>query len=56
MSKVSFIGLGVMGFHSFLQDQMVPFESAIAKAWNKKMFKHIRRHHNRAGAVIVAIA
>ncbi len=36
------VGLGVMGFHSFLQDQMVPFESATAKAWNNKMFRHIK--------------
>ena len=36
------VGLGVMGFHSFLQSQGVPFESVMAKVWNKKMFKHIR--------------
>jgi ribonucleoside-diphosphate reductase alpha chain len=36
------VGLGVMGFHSFLQALNVPFESAIAKVWNRKMFKHIR--------------
>ena len=37
------VGLGVMGFHSFLQDQNVPFESVMAKVWNIKMFKHIAR-------------
>jgi len=31
-----------MGFHSFLQDQNVPWESVMAKVWNIKMFKHIR--------------
>jgi ribonucleoside-diphosphate reductase alpha chain len=36
------VGLGVMGFHSFLQALNVPFESAIAKVWNRRMFKHIR--------------
>jgi ribonucleoside-diphosphate reductase alpha chain len=36
------VGLGVMGYHSFLQDQNVPFESVMAKVWNIKMFKHIR--------------
>jgi ribonucleoside-diphosphate reductase alpha chain len=36
------VGLGVMGFHSFLQDQNVPWESVMAKVWNIKMFKHIR--------------
>ncbi|MEZ5981477.1 MAG: ribonucleoside-diphosphate reductase subunit alpha [Parvularculaceae bacterium] len=36
------VGLGLMGFHSFLQERGVPFESAMAKAWNIKLFKHIR--------------
>ncbi len=36
------VGLGVMGFHSFLQEQNVPFESVMAKVWNIKMFKHLR--------------
>jgi ribonucleoside-diphosphate reductase alpha chain len=36
------VGLGVMGFHSFLQEQNVPFESVMAKVWNVKMFKHLR--------------
>ena len=36
------VGLGVMGFHSLLQDQLVPFESAMAKAWNTKIFRHIK--------------
>ena len=42
------VGLGVMGFHSFLQDNMVPFESAMAKAWNKKIFTHIKKEADRA--------
>ena len=37
------VGLGLMGFHSFLQKQGVPMESAMAKVWNNKLFKHIRR-------------
>jgi ribonucleoside-diphosphate reductase alpha chain len=36
------VGLGVMGFHSFLQKMNVPFESVVAKSWNKRMFRHIR--------------
>lgn len=35
------VGLGVMGFHSFLQSKLIPIESVVAKVWNKKMFKHI---------------
>jgi len=37
------IGLGVMGFHSFLQAKSIPFESVMAKVWNKKMFQHIKQ-------------
>lgn len=37
------VGLGLMGFHSFLQTMNVSMESAMAKVWNEKMFKHIRR-------------
>ncbi len=36
------VGLGVMGFHSFLQAQGIPLESAISKVWNKRIFKYIR--------------
>jgi hypothetical protein len=36
------IGIGVMGFHSFLQSKKTPFESVAAKSWNKAIFKHIR--------------
>jgi ribonucleoside-diphosphate reductase alpha chain len=37
------VGLGLMGFHSFLQGLNVPFESALAKSWNMRLFKHLRR-------------
>ncbi|MGE0743098.1 MAG: ribonucleoside-diphosphate reductase subunit alpha [Hyphomonadaceae bacterium] len=37
------VGLGLMGFHSFLQKQGVSMESAMAKVWNNRLFKHIRR-------------
>jgi len=46
------VGLGVMGFHSFLQALNVPFESAIAKVWNKKMFRHIREQADVASRVL----
>lgn len=44
------VGLGVMGFHSFLQNQGVPFESAMAKSWNFRIFRHIEANVNRASA------
>ena len=37
------VGLGLMGFHTLLQAQNVPFESALAKSWNMRLFKHLRR-------------
>jgi ribonucleoside-diphosphate reductase alpha chain len=40
-SRERSVGLGVMGFHSYLQMKGVGFESAMAKALNLKMFKHI---------------
>jgi ribonucleoside-diphosphate reductase alpha chain len=42
------VGLGVMGYHSFLQALRVPFESVTAKSWNKVMFKHIRTQADAA--------
>lgn len=42
------VGLGVMGFHSFLQNNMIPFESSMAKAWNNNIFKHINAEADRA--------
>jgi ribonucleoside-diphosphate reductase alpha chain len=36
------VGLGVMGFHSYLQKHNTPLESVMSKVWNKKIFKHIQ--------------
>jgi ribonucleoside-diphosphate reductase alpha chain len=46
------VGLGVMGFHSFLQAQNVPFESVVAKVWNRKMFRHIREQADTASRLL----
>ena len=32
-----------MGFHSLLQSKGIPFESALAKSYNSRLFRHIRR-------------
>jgi ribonucleoside-diphosphate reductase alpha chain len=37
-----------MGFHSFLQALNVPWESVVAKVWNKKIFRHIRTQADAA--------
>ena len=36
------IGLGAMGFHAYLQSKGIPFEGALAKSMNLKIFKHIK--------------
>ena len=46
------VGLGVMGFHSFLQSQDVPLESAPSKAWNRNMFRHIRAQADAASKLL----
>ena len=46
------VGLGVMGFHSFLQSQSVPFESAPARAWNRSIFRHIRARVDEASRLL----
>ena len=48
------VGLGVMGFHSFLQSQNVPFESVIAKVWNRRIFKQIREQADAASRRLAA--
>ena len=42
------VGLGVMGFHSFLQARGIPFEGAMAKSWNLRMFKQIAAQASEA--------
>ena len=46
------VGLGVMGFHSFLQAEGIPFESALAKSWNFRIFKKIRREADAASVLL----
>lgn len=46
------VGLGIMGFHSFLQARNIPFEGAMAKSWNLKIFKHIRAQVDQASMML----
>ncbi|QYJ07552.1 ribonucleoside-diphosphate reductase subunit alpha [Qipengyuania flava] len=46
------VGMGVMGFHSFLQMKGIGFESPMAKVWNLKMFKHISGKAEEASLVL----
>jgi ribonucleoside-diphosphate reductase alpha chain len=42
------VGMGVMGFHSFLQGKNVPIESAMSKVWNNQIFKNIKDNIDKA--------
>ncbi|XAI95922.1 ribonucleoside-diphosphate reductase subunit alpha [Microcystis phage Mwe-JY26] len=42
------VGLGAMGFHSFLQRNRIAIESDVARAWNVMMFEHIREQADAA--------
>jgi ribonucleoside-diphosphate reductase alpha chain len=46
------VGLGVMGFHSFLQKHRIPMEGVMAKVWNKKIFEQIRSQADAASRVL----
>ncbi|MFK7973329.1 MAG: ribonucleoside-diphosphate reductase subunit alpha [Rickettsiaceae bacterium] len=46
------IGLGTMGFHSFLQSQDVPIESVMSKVWNNKIFEHIHQETDKASKLL----
>jgi len=51
-SRERSVGLGVMGFHSFLQARGIPFEGAMAKSWNLRMFKHIKAQVDQASMAL----
>ena len=42
------VGVGALGFHAYLQRKRMPFESALAKSANLRMFRHIRKGLNEA--------
>ena len=46
------VGLGAMGFHDLLMSKNVPFESAMASAWNVNIFKHIKQECERVNLVL----
>jgi len=42
------VGVGALGFHAYLQKKGVPWESALAKSTNLRVFKHIRTELDKA--------
>lgn len=46
--KARALGLGVCGFHTYLQEHMIPFESMEAMMFNDEAFSHIHSEATRA--------
>lgn len=42
------IGLGAGGYHTYLQEHMMPYESIDAQMWNIEVFKHINKQSLQA--------
>lgn len=42
------LGLGVLGYHTYLQDNDMPFDSVHARIFNKKLFKYISEEAKKA--------
>ena len=42
------LGLGVLGWHSFLQRKRIPFDGLQAEMYNEVIFKHIRKQADEA--------
>lgn len=49
------LGLGVLGYHSYLQKNMIPFESMEAKMFNAKAFKQIQEQSIQASRELANI-
>jgi ribonucleotide reductase alpha subunit len=49
------IGIGVLGYHSYLQKNMIPFESMEAKMFNSRVFKDIKTRAEKASKELAKI-
>lgn len=49
------LGLGVMGWHSYLQKNMIPFEGLDSKQWTNSIFKHISSQATKASEELALI-
>ncbi len=49
------LGLGTLGYHSYLQKNNIPFESMEAKRFNADAFKHIRTEADKASEELAHI-
>ncbi len=46
------LGLGACGYHTYMQENMIPFESVEAQLWNIEVFAHLNKESKRASAWI----
>ncbi len=49
------LGLGVLGYHSYLQKNMIPFESFEATQFNARAFRHIKEQAEQASRELANI-
>lgn len=49
------VGVGALGFHAYLQSKSVPFDCALAKSHNIRMFKHIREGLDQANRSLALV-
>lgn len=49
------LGVGVLGWHSLLQEKMIPFESFQAKMLNNQIWKNIRSRADKASEQLASI-
>lgn len=46
------VGVGALGWHAYLQKKGIPWESALAKGQNLKIFKHVREGLDKANLAL----
>lgn len=44
------LGLGMLGYHTYLQDRLIPFDSFKARMFNTELFSHLNKESKRASA------
>jgi ribonucleoside-diphosphate reductase alpha chain len=48
------VGLGALGFHTFLQDRLVSWGSGLARGYNAMIFQHIKKKTDEASLLLGA--
>lgn len=48
------LGLGLLGFHTYLQEHMIPFESVDAVLFNEELFQHLQSEAIRASEYLAS--